>query len=329
MKRTGHLFSQVTGFSNLLAAAKRARQGCGWGPESARFFFHLEPELLRLRRELQSGVHHPGPYRFFEVRDPKQRTIAVAPFRDRVVHHAVVAVLEPIFERCFIFDSHATRKGKGTHAAIGRAQFFLRRWPWYLKMDVEKYFASVDHDILLALLARKIKDRRLLNLLERIIRNADGRGIGLPIGNLTSQFLANVYLDPFDHLLKDRWRIPGYVRYMDDWVIFSDGPGPLRALIPSIEEFLWQRLRLRLKPDGTWLNQARHGLGFLGVRIHPNHIRQRRENRTRSLRRINERMTAWDRREIDDQGLSHSLDSIVGHLRHFRPHLSIGLPQPG
>ena len=144
MKRHGHLFEAVIAYPNLLAAFERARQGCGWGGETGRFFYHLEPRLLALRRDLASGRYRPSPYRFFEVRDPKRRTIAVAPFRDRVVHHAVVAVLSPIYERSFIFDSYATRANKGTHAAIRRAQRFLRRWPWYLRMDVEKFLDAVS-----------------------------------------------------------------------------------------------------------------------------------------------------------------------------------------
>ncbi|MBF0623694.1 MAG: group II intron reverse transcriptase domain-containing protein [Magnetococcales bacterium] len=328
MKRVGNLFDFIVDFGNLLSAAKRARQGCGWGVETSRFFFHLEPELLELREQLTQGTYQPGAYRFFEVRDPKRRTIAVAPFRDRVVHHAVVAVLEPVYERMFIHDSYATRKGKGTHAAIERAQRFLRRWPCYLKMDVEKFFDSVNHDTLLNLLARKLDDPALLSLLERIIRNSSLPGIGLPIGNLTSQFLANVYLDPFDHLIKDRWGVPGYVRYMDDWVIFGDEPENLRPLIPAIEQFLADHLGLRPKPDGTRLNRAQHGLGFLGVRIFPGYIRQIRASRQRGLRRLKERHDEWRCGLLSDDRLSHSLDSLVGHMRHFRPRSRIPTAQP-
>ncbi|MEO5333743.1 MAG: reverse transcriptase/maturase family protein [Magnetococcus sp. YQC-5] len=323
MKRHGNLFSQVIDFGNLLAAAHRARQGCGWGNETMRFFFYLEPELLYLRNDLANGRYQPGPYRLFEVRDPKQRTIAVAPFRDRVVHHALVAVIESIYEPIFISDSFATRKGKGVHAAIHRAQEFLRLWPWHIKMDVEKFFDSVNHDILLALLARRFKDRPLMALLEQIVRNSSLPGIGIPIGNLTSQFLANVYLDPFDHQVKECWCIPGYVRYMDDWVIFGESREDLLTLLPRIEDFLQERLCLYLKPTGTRLDHSGRGLGFLGMRLFPNLIRHASKNQKRSLRRIEERMNQWKNGELTDEHLSHSLNSTVGHLRHFKPKMRI------
>lgn len=150
----------------------------------------------------------------------------MAPFRDRVVHHALVGALEPIYERCFINDSYATRKGKGTHRAVRRAQAFMRKTQGYLKTDVEKYFDRIDHAILQGIIERKIKDRNLLKLIGLIIANSDrsrglAKGKGLPIGNLTSHFLANVYLDPLDHFLKDGLGLRYYVRYMDDMVFFS------------------------------------------------------------------------------------------------------------
>lgn len=319
MKRHGHLFERVIAYGNLLAAFRRARQGCGWGPETARFFYHLEPELLDLQRQLATGGYRPSPYRFFEVRDPKCRTIAVAPFRDRVVHHAVVAVLTPIYERVFISDSYATRQDKGTHAAVRRAQQFLRRWPWYLRMDVARFFDNVSHDILLDLLGHKLKDRRLLDLLERIVRNSSLPGIGLPIGNLTSQFLANVYLDPLDHCIKEQWRVAGYLRYMDDWVLFDADPQRLKERAQAIEEYLWIRLALRPKPCGTWINRASHGLSFLGMRVFRQTIFPRGASRRRCLARMKRRLSAWRDGRLDDAGLAQSQASALGHLRSFSP----------
>lgn len=323
MKRHGHLFEYVTAFANLFNAATRARQGCGWGRETSRFFFHLESELFALQDELMTGRYTPGTYRFFEVHDPKCRTIAVAPFRDRVVHHAVVQVLTPLYERMFIHDSYATRAGKGTHVAIRRAQGLMRAWPWYLKADVAKYFDNVDHDILIALLRRKIKDDRLLDLLEKIIRNASLLGIGLPVGNLTSQFLANVYLDPLDHELKDHWGVPGYVRYMDDWVLFGDDRKGLMACLPKVENFLETQLKLRLKTKATWLNRSSHGLSFLGMRVFPNFVRMQPRTRRKSLRCMNHRIREWMQGDISEEKMAHSLDSIVAHLRHFSPNVRI------
>jgi RNA-directed DNA polymerase len=323
VQRIGHLFEQVTSYENLYTAFRLARRGCGNTPQVCRFFFHLERELLRLQDELQSSSYRPGVYHYFTIQDPKERVIAVAPVRDRVVHHAIVRVLTPIYERVFIFDSYATRPGKGTHAAIRRAQSFLRRWQFYLKTDIAKYFDSVDHDILLTLLRCKLKDRLLLELLERIIRNTPVPGKGLPIGNLTSQFLANVYLDPLDHELKDVLGLRGYIRYMDDLVLFSDSKPELRRLRPTLEAFLSDRLSLRLKPAATFLSRASHGLSFLGMRIFPQIIRVKPENKRRSLRRLRQMLAAWRRGESAEERMQQRLVSLTGHLRYFCPSMRL------
>lgn len=322
MKRINHLFEQVVSFENLLAASRLAMQGCGNTPATCRFSYRLEPEILKLQRELESGAYHPGQYRYFQVFDPKQRLIAVAPFRDRVVHHAIVRILTPIYERCFIFDSYATRPGKGTHAAIKRAQRFVRAFPWYLKADIIKYFDNVNHDTLMAILGRKIKDRRLLALMERIIRNVPSSR-GLPIGNLTSQFLANVYLDPFDHDIKDRLGIHGYVRYMDDFILFGHSKKELRELRAYVDGFLMQRLGLSLKINATWLNRSSHGLSFLGMRIFPRFIRIKPENRRRSLKRMAETVRRWESGMIDEDKLVQCVSSIAGHMRYFCPAMAL------
>ncbi|MDP2361493.1 MAG: reverse transcriptase domain-containing protein [bacterium] len=276
------LFDEVVSFSGLLRAWERARRGAGGSEACLAFGFHLEEELLRLQDELVANTYQPGGYRTFTVREPKPRLIAEAPFRDRVVHHAVVAVLEPLYEESFIEDSYATRKGKGTHRAVRRAQGLLRQHRWYLKSDIRSYFASIDLDILMDLLRNQVSDERLLALLERILR-CDPQHPGLPIGNLTSQFLANVYLDGFDHWLFHEERVPGYVRYMDDFVLFHDDRQALKDLLPRLEAWLWEHQRLTLKAKATRLNQRRHGLSFLGTRIFAGTIRLRRENLKRSL----------------------------------------------
>ncbi|MGK0189866.1 MAG: RNA-directed DNA polymerase [Verrucomicrobiales bacterium] len=191
-----------------------------------------------MRTGLASGVYQPSPYRYFHIYEPKKRRVAAAPFRDRVVHHAVVRVLEPRFEKRFIEDSFACRSGKGTHAAMYRASAFARKFPYVLKCDIRKYFPSIDHEPLMHQVARVIGDRRVLDLIQRIVDShfdsvvrewpdADDQFAvreqrqGLPIGNLTSQFLANVYLDGFDHFVKQDLRVRCYFRYVDDFVISS------------------------------------------------------------------------------------------------------------
>jgi RNA-directed DNA polymerase len=317
MKRYGGLFETVVTYENLARAFTQARRGCGWNGETRRFFFRLEPELLTLQQELIEGRYRPGGYRYFAIQDPKPRTIAVAPFRDRVVHHAVVNVLTPLYERVFIEDSYATRVGKGTHRAILRAQRLTRRWPWYLKMDVAKYFDSVDHDVLLTRLRRKLKDPPLLALLARVITPTQTPGKGLPIGNLTSQFLANVYLDPFDHYVKETLRVRGYLRYMDDFILFAEARPSLKHHQAKVERFLAESLRLSPKPGGTWLNRSRHGVSFLGMRVFPHYLRMIPANRQRTLRRIRERLSDWEAGQVDEARMAQSLASLQGHLTYF------------
>jgi RNA-directed DNA polymerase len=319
MRRRGHLFEQVTDFANLLHAYTKARRGSGWCDQTRRFFFALEPELLTLQKEPVLARYVPGAYRHFRIIDPKPRLISVAPFRDRVVHHAVVAVLTPVYEPVFIHDSYATRLGKGTHRAVLRARAFCRRDPWFLKMDVAAYFASVDHGVLMELLQRRIKDRRLLDLLALILANGGSKGRGLPIGNLTSQFLANVYLDPLDHLVKDRWGVKGYLRYMDDFVLFGADPITLDQRREAIESFLAERLKLRAKPRATSLNRSGHGLTFLGRRVFPRYLRLTAEGRRRNLRRQRACIRAWENAYIDDDTLARRLASLLGHRDAFLP----------
>lgn len=317
MKRIGNLFDQFCAFSNLLAAAKRARRGTRLNGETAGFMVRLEYELLRLQEELHTLSYQPRPYRYFEIFDPKHRTISVAAFRDRVVHHALVAVLEPVFERIFIPDSYATRKEKGTLRAVSRAQQLIRHNRWFLKSDIEHYFDSIDHDILLGLLQHKIKDKRLLEIAERIIRNGGLAGKGLPIGNLTSQFFANVYLHPLDYFVQYELGFRAYIRYMDDFVLFHAEKERLKTVRPLIENFLNHRLRLRLKPSATYLNSASNGLSFLGLRIFPGMIRIRPENGRRMMRRWRLKEHDWLAGRLEETALLASANSYTAFLSRY------------
>jgi retron-type reverse transcriptase len=232
------MYSRLTSWENLLRAYRRAAKGKRGKPNVAAFEYHLEDNLWQLQQELQQQVYRPGGYNSFFIHDPKRRLISAAPFRDRVVHHALCNLIEPLFERSFIEDSFANRRGKGTHAARARAQQFARRFRYVLPGDVRQFFPSVDHAILHALLAQKIGDEQVLWLIGLILESgkdvlkaqydmvyfpgddlfAVNRSRGLPIGNLTSQFWANVYLNPFDHFVKRRLRCRGLVRYVDDFL---------------------------------------------------------------------------------------------------------------
>ena len=273
MKRARNLFESITDFENLHQSYRRARRGKRYREYALGFDARLEENLLELRRELRDEAYTPSAYRVFRIRDPKPRTIAAPCFRDRVVHHAFCAVVEPIFERAFIRDSYACRTGKGTHRAMDRCGEFVRRFPFVLQCDIRRYFPSIDHGILKELLARKIADPKTLLLADKILRFAPEepektfdyfpgddlftpleRRRGIPIGSLTSQFFANLYLDRLDHFAKEDLRLKGYLRYMDDFLVFGRDKGELAEVRKYLRRFL-DRPRLA-GPSGTTPFQA-------------------------------------------------------------------------
>ena len=246
MKRHKHLWERICAFENITDAAREAMLGKRGTVAGARFFADWEREVVRLERELREGSYRPGAYHYFQITDPKLRIVAAAPFRDRVVHHALVRVIEPLFEPRFIEDSYACRRGKGTHAGMRRALDFAKRFPWAIKCDIRRYFPSIDHRILRGQIERVIGDPDALRLIDLILAShvectetgwpeggdlfdAEECAVGLPIGNLTSQFFANIYLDGFDHFVKQSLRAKGYVRYVDDFLIFGGSRTEVRA----------------------------------------------------------------------------------------------------
>ncbi len=310
MQRIGNLKEQFLSFENIYKAWKKAFKSTKT-IEAYEYSFHLEKNLFELQEKLDCGAYIPGEYRYFTITDPKERRISVAPFRDRIVHHALINILEPIYEKRFIYHSYATRKSKGTHKAIKQAQVYLRKNRWYLKMDIARYFDNIDHGVLYELLSRKIKDEFILSLCRKIMaKGGDGKH-GLPIGNLTSQFWANVYLDCFDHFVKDHTKIKPYLRYMDDFCLFSNDKNDLKAIRPVIEDFLLSKLGLRTKPQTTLINSSLHGLPFLGVRIFPSLIRVRSENIKRSLKRVQLREYEYGIGKINYERYTSSMMSLI------------------
>jgi retron-type reverse transcriptase len=333
MKRHGNLWQTLISFPNLFRAAEKARRGKGRRPNVAQFHFKLEPELCCLQEELGRKTYVPGEYRAFRIFDPKPRLISAAPYRDRVVHHALCRVLEPIFERVFIFDCYASRKGKGTHAALDRFTAFARRNRYVLKCDVQKYFPSIDHKIIKGLVARKIKDPDVLWLVNLIIDRSNPqeevqhwfpgddlftgleRRRGLPIGNQTSQFLANLYLNPFDHWVKETLRTRYYLRYMDDFVLFSDDKGWLAEARERCRIFL-ASLRLQLHPHKSVISRVSDGTRFLGLKVFPNHRRLPWANVVRMKRRLRRMQAGYAAGELSWADIQRRLMSWIGHARH-------------
>jgi RNA-directed DNA polymerase len=291
MKRASGLFKQITNFDQLIKATRRAMSACGRVPsaEAAEFYVNLEPACLNLRRALLHSNYRPGPYRTFMLFEPKPRLISAAPFVDRVVHHSLCAALEPHFERFAIYDSYACRKGKGLHRAIQRAQHLSRRFAVYLKLDIHHYFERAHHDVLKHMLKQRFKEFRLLELCTLIIdRGAPGsvQGRGLPIGNLSSQHFANFYLSHLDRMIKQNLGVKGYLRYMDDMLLFADDFQTLRAWKVEIDRYLKDSLQLSLKARAERLDWVSSGVPFLGVRITPHHIRFDQGRKRRLLKRL-------------------------------------------
>lgn len=333
MKRVGDLWGRVVSFENLLGAARDAARGKRSRPDVAWFLLNLEPELLNLQRELGSGNYRPGAYRTFEVREPKPRMISAAPFRDRVVHHALTRVLEPIFERRFLANSFACRKGMGTHRALASAWEGCRRFAYVLKCDVRKYFASIDQAILKGLLARVIKCHRTLELAARIIDGSNQQGEafsyfpgdtlftpcerrrGLPLGNQTSQFFANVYLNPMDHFVLRDLRPGRYVRYVDDFLLFADDKRTLGEMRARLVEFLLV-LRLRIHAGKSRVYRTKDGITFLGWRVLPAHLRLVRGNVVRWRRRMRAMQAAYREGKMKLEEITCRVQAWIAHAAH-------------
>ena len=324
MKRGGFLFKKIVAFDNLLRAARKALRGKRERKSGARFAYALEPRLLELQAELVSGAYRPGAYTCFPIRDPKPRVISAVPFRDRVVQHAICNLAAPLLERDLIFDTYACRRGKGTHAAVERAQkFATRRYAGqtgsFLKCDIRSYFPSIDHRILKALLARKIKDAGTLHLLHLFIDHdlPHGRpGKGLAIGNLTSQYFANLYLSPLDHFVKEQLGIKGYLRYLDDFLLFAKEKAKLRFSLPLIKEFLGARLGLTLKASATQIGGVDQGVPFLGFRIFPA-MKRLQGHRWRCFKkRVRTLEKAYLSGRLSEEELGRRVNSMIGHVIH-------------
>jgi hypothetical protein len=245
----GAFFDAATDFWALRAAALRASRGVSRSAGCAAFLCELEREVLQLQRELREGRYEPGPFHTFPIRDPKPRVISAAPFRDRVVHHALCAAMEPVFEAEADFDSYACRTGKGTLAAVRRVQEHARRWPWYAKLDVLHCFETADLSLLGAMLAARFDDPPLLAVLDRVLtRGANAPGIGLPIGNLTSQHLANLLLGAVDREAR-RLGVGGWVRYMDDLFVFGADKASVKGQADALAGFVSTHMGQAEKPS--------------------------------------------------------------------------------
>jgi RNA-directed DNA polymerase len=329
------LYRQIIAWDNLWLAWRKASRGKrGHGP-AATFEFNLADNLLQLQEELSEGTYQPGDYVHFYIHEPKRRKISAAPFRDRVVHHALCNLIEPLFEARFHPHSYANRVGKGTHRAIDRLQAYARRYRYVLRCDVVKHFPSLDHAILRHELNRVINDRDTMWLVDRILESGSGvledeyqmvyfpgddlfaasRPRGLPIGNLTSQFWSNVYLNPFDWFITRQLRCEAYLRYVDDFALFSDSKRALwawkRAIIKRLE-----RYRLTLHETRAQVAPVEQGIPWLGFVVYPSHRLLKRQNLVNFRRRLKTRLAAYSRGEIEFAELDATVQGWINHVRY-------------
>lgn len=313
MKRVGHLWDKVVALENLeLAFYKTAKQkSCKCAV--IRFREALDENLELLSKQLSDGSYMLEGYHFFTIFDPKKRTICAAPFSTRVIFHAVMNVCEPYFDRYQMPDSYACRKGKGTIGAVERARFFCNRYRWFVKMDVVKFFDSIDHQVLLRSLSRLFKDRQLLCFFSDLVLSYSvAEGKGMPMGNLTSQFFANHYMALADRFVKETLKVDGMVRYMDDVLLFGDDKDELLRAVREYERFLDEKLCLRLHP--MVLNRACFGVPFLGFVVHGYTLRLNQRSRRRLRLKARSLSSLWLCGGIAEESCVESMRSAMAFV---------------
>jgi len=293
----GHSFEEIISTENLLKSWREFLKGKRKREDVQVFALNLMDNILNLHEDLVNHTYNHGPYQAFRINDPKSRQIHKSSVQDRLLHHAVHRILYPFFDRKFIFDSYSCRLDKGTHRAINRFRSFAYKASrnhtktcWVLKCDIRKFFENINHDLLLSILQHRISDRETMLLLENIIRSfSSAPGRGLPLGNLTSQLLVNIYMNEFDNVIKHRFKIKYYIRYADDFVILSQDKEWLEELLPKIGDFLLDKLRLELHPDKIFIKTFASGVDFLGWVHFLDHRVLRTTTKRRMIKRIQER----------------------------------------
>lgn len=290
------------------------------------FELSLEDNLFSLYKSLQDKTYKHGNYEAFYIHDPKIRHIHKAVVKDRVVHHLVSKMLEQIFEPTFYAHSYSCRRGKGTHKAIEAFVKFARKASrnnttklFILKCDIKKFFASVDHEVLMQILALKIQDKDFLWLLDEIVASfkaEDGVKKGMPIGNLTSQLFANIYMNPLDQYVKHELKVSYYIRYADDFAILSDDKFYLENLIVKIGQYLKESLKLSLHPNKVTIRDYYLGVDFLGYVVFPKFILPRTKTKRRMMRKIFERIQLYKQHKLSSNLLSQTVQSYLGYLSH-------------
>ena len=331
MKTHNKLYKQIYSKENLISAFKKARKG----KSSKSYVINFESNLIKnlniLREQLKNKNYYPSRLKKFIIRDPKTRTIHSSIFRDRIVHHAIINIIQPIYEKIFIYDSFASRKKKGTHIAVKRFEYFMNKVSsngrkiknphtnnsikgYVLKADIKHYFPTIDHDVLINILRKKIKDEDLIELIRIVLHNFEGKEKqkGVPLGNYTSQFFGNVYLNNLDYFVKHRLKAKYYIRYVDDFVILHKDKKVLEEFKDKIEKYL-KNLRLELHPEKSEIYALRNGITFLGYRIFYHYKLLRKRNIRYFRNKLNNKMELYSRGLIDKEHIESFLNGWNGY----------------
>lgn len=311
-----HTFEDIINIENLLEAWKEFVRGKRNKSDVQEFSLKLMDNLFVIHEDLISYRYRHGGYQAFNISDPKPRNIHKANVRDRLLHRAIYRVLYPFFDKTFIPDSYSCRIKKGTHKALNRFHAFTHivshnhtRTCWILKCDVKKFFASIDHKVLLDILNSYIPNKQIIWLIEEIIESFSVKpDIGLPLGNLTSQLLVNIYMNEFDQFVKHKLKVKYYIRYVDDFIVLSSNRKELENFIPLIRDFLSEKLKLDLHPQKVMIKTLASGVDFLGWVNFPDHRVLRTATKRRAFRRINTHPT------------SETINSYLGLLSHGNTH---------
>jgi len=338
MKTYKKLYDQLSSYKNLELAYEKAKHHKTSTKAVMEFEKNWQPNLYALIKELKDKTYKPQPLRKFILREPKTRTICVSEFRDRIVHHALINILQPIFEPRFIHDSYASRKHKGTLPAIKRLDKFIKKVTkngktipnarnandvrgYALKADIKHYFDNVDHQTLLNIIARRIKDNNVLWLTKIILDNYNSGlpGKGMPLGNWTSQFLANIYLNELDQYIKHKLKAKQYIRYVDDFIIIHRSKEKLKTHEAQIKEFL-QKLKLQLHPDKCKIIPLKQGISFLGFRTFYHHKLILQRNLRKIINRLKEMLEQYKMKSIDASDINETLHGWNAYAKQANTH---------
>ena len=331
MKTYNKLYEKLYSEDNLISAFRKARKGKSKKEYVVDFESDLVKNIRLLQIELKLKIYKPHKLKKFIIRDPKTRTIHASIFRDRIVHHAIINLIQPIYEKIFIYDSFASRKFKGTHLAVERFEYFVKKVSsngrkiknpfnnnsitgYVFKADIKHYFDTINHEILINILRKKIKDEDFIGLIKIVLDNFENSEKGLPLGNYTSQFFANIYLNNLDYFVKHRLKAKYYLRYVDDFVILHKEKKVLLEFRDKIEKYL-KSLKLELHPDKSEIHALRNGITFLGYRIFYHYKLLRKRNINYFLMQFNKKINLYRRGLIEKEKLESFLQGWFGYSK--------------